>query len=342
MKRSIQTAGLTLAGGLLCIATSVSATDIHQRSLKFGYGVPAEHPLGQGIDEFIRIVNQKSAGKINIRAYPNNALGADLQMVTAARAGVQELVGASTAPLTGLVTSFALFDFPFLFANEKEADTILDGPVGRALLDQLEEKGLVGLCYFENGFRNTTNSKRPIARLEDFTGLKLRTMQSPVYLETFSALGANAIPMAFSELYAALDTKAIDAQENPYANIYQGGFYEVQKYLTATRHAYAPFPIMVSKKLWDDLTGDERTLFQQACTRAQQHQRAVNRKQGEQLLAQLQAAGMLYNELPPAEIDRMRAVLQPVIDKYTRRVGPALVGKVYDELARLRGQRQSD
>jgi len=339
MKHAIKTGYPALAACLLCAATAVSATDIQQRSLKFGYGVPPEHPLGQGIDKFINIVDQESAGTITIRAYPNNALGADLQMVTAARSGVQELVGASTAPLTGLVTAFALFDFPFLFANETEADAILDGPIGRKLLDQLEEKGLIGLCYFENGFRNTTNSKRPIARLEDFSGLKLRTMQSPVYLETFSALGANAIPMAFSELYAALDTKAIDAQENPYANIYQGGFYEVQKYLTATRHAYAPFPIMVSKKLWDDLSADERALFRHACTAAQQHQRAVNRAQGEQLLAQLQAAGMIYNELPPAEIDRMRARLQPVIDKYTQRIGPALVQQVNEELARLRSTR---
>jgi len=330
---------LALTGLLLCTAASASAADINTRSLRFGYTVTAEHPIGDGVRKFITLVDQHSNGRIKIREYPNAAIGSDTQQVASLRGGIQDLTAISSSPLVGLVEALALFDLPFLFDNEKEADVILDGPIGRSLLDQLEDKDLVGLCYFENGFRNVTNSKRPIQRLEDLAGLKLRTQQSAVYLETFGALGANTIPMAFPEVYSALEARAIDAQENPYANIYQSRFYEVNKYLTATRHAYNPLPVMVSKKLWDDLSADERTLFSVACDEAKVFQRTVTRAQNARLLTMLQAEGMIYNELPSAEIDRMRVALQPVIDKYTQRIGPDLVGKVYDELARLRGQR---
>ena len=222
-------AALTLAAHLLFAAAQAGA-QVNEHSIKFGYGTPSEHPIGQGATKFAELVGQKSNGKIKIRNYPASALGADMQMVSATQGGVQEVVAVSSAPLVGIVKDFGLFDFPFLFANEKEADAVLDGPVGRKLLDKLADKGIVGLCYFENGFRNVTNSKRPITKMEDIAGLKLRTLQSPVYIETFNTLGANAVPMPFPEVYQALESKAIDAQENPYANIHASKYYEVQKY----------------------------------------------------------------------------------------------------------------
>jgi len=335
MKHYTLITNLILAGLLLDVGDA-HAADVQPRTLRFGYTVTAEHPIGDGVRKFIALIDANSKGKIQIREYPSAALGSDTQQVASLRGGVQDLTAISSSPLVGLVESLALFDLPFLFASEDEADAILDGPIGRRLLDQLADKGLVGLCYFENGFRNLTNSKRPIQKLEDLAGLKLRTQQSAVYLETFSTLGANTIPMAFPEVYSALESRAIDAQENPYANIYQSRFYEVNKYLTATRHAYNPLPVMVSKKLWDDLTPDERALFHAACDEAKIYQRAVTRAQNAKLLALLQEEGMVYNELAEAEIGRMRTRLQPVVEKYTERIGAALVHQVTDALVRLR------
>lgn len=330
---------LSLAAPVMLLGASHAAAEINTHSVKFGYGVPEEHPIGQGANKFAELVGQKSGGKIKVRNYPASALGADMQMVSAAQGGIQEFVAVSSAPLVGVVKEFALFDFPFLFANDREADAVLDGPVGTGMLERLTDKGLVGLCYFENGFRNVTNSKRPILRMEDIAGLKLRTLQSPVYIDTFNALGANAVPMPFPEVYSALETKAIDAQENPYANIYSSKYYEVQKYLSATKHAYGPLPLMVSKKFWDKLNPEEKAVFKDSCAEARTYQRKVNRDQSATMLKDLQAKGMVFNEIAPAELTRMRQKLQPVIDKYARQVGDDLVKQTYAELEKIRAQK---
>ena len=234
---------------LLCATPLAMAADVNEHTIKLGYGTPAEHPIGQGANKFAELVSQKSGGKIKVRNFPASALGSDTQMISATQGGVQEVVAVSSAPLVGINKEFAIFDFPFLFANEREADAVLDGPVGKKLFEKLTNKGLIGLCYFENGFRNVTNSKRPIIRMEDIAGLKLRTFQSPVYLDTFNTLGANAVPMPFPEVYTALETKAIDGQENPYANIHASKYNEVQTYLSVTNHAYGPLPVMVEQEV---------------------------------------------------------------------------------------------
>jgi tripartite ATP-independent transporter DctP family solute receptor len=257
-------------------------------------------------------------------------------MISATRGGVQDMVIPSSAPLVPLVKEFALFDLPFLFADEKEADAVLDGPVGRKLLDKLAEKDLIGLCYWENGFRNVTNSKRAIAKADDLQGLKIRTMQSPVYIDTFNTLGANAVPMAMTEVFSALETKAIDAQENPYQIIYASKFEDVQKYLSATRHAYAPYVIIAGKKFWNKLSPDERKILQDACVEARDYQRKLSREANAKVLAELQAKGMLFNEVPPAEAAKMRERIKPVVDKYTKEIGQDLVKETYAEIEKAK------
>ena len=162
--------------------------------------------------------------------------------------GAQEMMVGSTATLVGVEKDFGVYDLPFLFANEKEADTVLDGPFGQKLIARLPAKGLVGLTYWENGFRNVTNTKRPITRFEDFQGIKLRVMQNPVYIDMFNSFGANAVPLAFAELFTALETRAVDGQENPVNTIQSSKFYEVQKYLSVTKHVYSPWVMTASKK----------------------------------------------------------------------------------------------
>ena len=155
------------------------------------------------MSRFAELVASKTQGKLKVQGYSDGRLGAELPSITAAQGGVLEVALVSTAAVVGMVKEFAIFDFPFLFNDEREAYAVLDGAVGRQLLDKLADKGLVGLCYWEVGFRHTSNSKRPIVKAEDFTGLKIRTIQNPVFVDVFNGLGANATPMAFTEVFGA-------------------------------------------------------------------------------------------------------------------------------------------
>ena len=329
---------LALAFALLTLP-AVAGAQIQDRNFKFGYGIAEEHPLGQGANKFAQIVSQKSGGKLKVKPYPANALGTETAMISAAQGGVQEIVGTSSAAIVSVQKEYAIFDLPFLFSNEKEAYAVLDGPVGKSLFDKLDAKGLVGLCYWETGFRHVTSSKRPIAKADDVKGLKIRTMQNPVYIDAFNTLGANAVPLAFTELYTALETKAIDGQENPYGIIHANKINEVQKYLSATYHAYSPFLVMVSKKMWTSMSPEERKILQEACLEARDYQRKLSAEMNTKIVTELKQKGMVYNEVSPEEIAKMRAALQPVTDKYSKTVGEDIVKQTQAEIDKVRKQK---
>lgn len=325
-----------LALAVCLTAADSNAADIKDRVIKFGYSVHEVHPLGKGATRFSELVAEKSAGKIKPKNFPATALGSETQMISATQGGVQEIVGVSSAPLAGLIKQFALFDLPFLFGDEKQADAVLDGPVGRQLLDKLSDKGLVGLCFWENGFRHVTNVKHPVAKPEDLQGLKIRTMQNPVYIDAFNALGANAVPMPWPEVYAALETKAIDGQENPYAIIQANKLDEVQKYLTTTKHSYSPYVIMAGKKFWDKLTADEQRVLQDSCLEARDYQRKVSREEDVRIIEDLKQKGMVISELSPEDRAKLQNLLKPVAEKYTQQVGEDLVKQTYAEIERAK------
>jgi tripartite ATP-independent transporter DctP family solute receptor len=320
--------GLIGLGLLLCNAEA-QAADITKRTIKLSYGVAADHPFGLGVSKFAEIVGQKTDGQITVRGYPNGQLGAEVPSISSAQGGVLEMAVTSTSAAVGVIKDFALFDLPYLFASEKEADALLDGPVGSQLLDKLPEKRLVGLCYWESGFRNITNSKHPIQKVEDIQGLKIRTIQNPVFLDTINALGANAVPMPFTELYTALETKAVDGQEGPYTTILTNKIYEVQKYLSATRHIYGVVAVLVGKKFWDQLSGDEQKILQDSCKEARDYERSISREMSPKSLAELQAKGMEFNEIASEEMARMRAAVKPVLDEHSKEVGEELVAQAY-------------
>ena len=213
-----RTIASVIAGAALLVATS-SFAQFAERTIKFTNGVAEDHPVGLGVKKMQEVLNAKTGGKIKINAFWNNAAGGDLQATQALRAGTQEMVCTSSSPLVGIIKELGVFDLPFLFANEKEADAVLDGPAGAYFNKKLEEAGLVNLAYWENGFRNLTNNKRAVTKLEDMEGIKLRVMQNTVFLDSFKTLGANAVPLPFSELFTALETKTVDGQENPYNTI---------------------------------------------------------------------------------------------------------------------------
>lgn len=310
--------------------------DFKDRTIRVSHVVPKDHPFQVGIDKFAEILAQKTGGKLKMRGYPDGQLGAELQSISSAQGGVLEMTLVSTAATASVVKEFGVYDLPFLFNDHKEADLVLDGPVGRKLLDKLPEKNLVGLCYFENGFRHVTNSRRPITKAEDFKGLKIRTIQNPVFIDIFNNLGANALPLPFTEVFTALESKAIDGQETPYSNIYGNKFYEVQKHVSNTGHIYGAAVVLVSKKFWDQVSGAEQKVLQESCNTSRDFERTYNRAEDPKLLAQIKAKGAIYTEIAPAERARMRELLKPVYEKYSRNLGEDVVKQTLAELDKHR------
>ena len=330
---------LTAAIALATLSAGIAqAQDIKPRLIRFGYGLNEVSNQGRAAKVFADEVEKASGGKMKVRAIGAAALGSDVQMQQALIGGAQEMMVGSTATLVGITKEMAIWDTPFLFNNTKEADTVLDGPVGQKVMDKLQEKGLVGLAYWENGFRNLTNNKRAVARLEDMDGIKLRVMQNTVFIDSFKTLGANAVPLPFSELFTALETKTVDGQENPYNTILSSKFYEVQKYLTVTNHVYSPWIVLVSKKWWDSLSKDEQKVLTDAAKKSRDFERQDTRAEAAKALADLKAKGMQINELSPAEANRMREKLGAINTSIAANVGEALWKETQAAVAQARGK----
>ncbi len=325
----------TLAAGAM--ALPAQAADIQTRLIRFGYGLNQDSNQGRAVQVFADEVAKLSGGKMKIRAVGAAALGSDIQMQQALIGGAQEMMVGSTATLVGITPEMALWDTPFLFNSGEEADQVLDGKTGQAIMHKLEDKGLVGLVYWENGFRNLTNSQKPVNGPEDFSGLKLRVMQNNVFLETFQRLGANAVPLPFSELFTALETKTVDGQENPYNTILSSKFYEVQKYLSITNHVYSPWIVTASKKWWDGLSADERDVLLKAAAVSRDFERKDTRAEADKALAQLKADGMQVNTVSPEAVQKMRETIAPVNAQIEQSVGSDLWNAVQAQLKEIRG-----
>jgi TRAP-type transport system periplasmic protein len=331
LKLALLTAG-TLA------AVLPAAAQVQERTIRWGHLNNTDHPVSLGVQKFAEILAAKSGGKLKVREFPASQLGNELQQQSAVRGGTQEVLSASSTSLAGVVKELGLFDFPFIVSTSDQATALAEGAFGKAMLDALPEKELIGLGYWGLGFRNTTNSSRPIVRVEDFAGLKLRVIPNPVYLETFKAFKANPVPMAFGELYTALENKTVDGQENPYSVILSNKFYEVQKYLSATNHTFTQNIIIVSKKFWDRLSADEQKMMRDSYAETVEYQREQTRLAAEKSLAELKAKGMQFNDVAPAEYARMRAATAGVVEKFTADYDPAKVKLFNSELARIQGK----
>lgn len=326
----------------LAVGASVFAgpalAEFQDRTIRLSNGVAETHPVGNGVKAMAECLTEKSGGKMKLNAFWSGALGGDLDATQALRSGTQEMVVTSTSPLVGILPALGVFDLPFLFSDEKEADTILDGEFGTYISDMMPGVGLVNLAYWENGFRNLTNSQRPVASVDDIKGLKVRVMQNNIFLDSFQNLGANAVPMSFGEVYTALETGAIDGQENPVVTIDTSKFSEVQKHLTMSRHAYTPFMVLYSKPLWDQLAEDERAALQECAVIGRDVQRKASRELGAKSLDNVKAAGMSVVDLTPEAQAAMREAVQPVYAKHAPTIGQEVVDRMMAELKKMRGQ----
>jgi len=333
----MKTACLAIATSTALLLAPATAQS-QDRTLRVSISVPKEHPMSLGLAKTASCTADKTGGKVKLQVFYDAALGNDIAATSSVRTGTLDVVITSTAPLVGIVPALGVFDLPFLFNNEREADQVLDGKVGDWFAAKLPPLGLVNLAWWENGFRHTTNSKRPITRLEDFDGVKMRVMQNNVYIDTFKTLGSNAVPMAFSEVYSALETKTVDGQENPFANIDNSKFYEVQKYLTLTKHAYAPLALLISKKTLDALSPAEQAALGECALSGRDEERRINREQAAATLAGLKAKGMVVNEISPAEMQRIRERASVVYENQRKAIGDEAMSLVFNELKRIRGQ----
>ena len=322
-----------VAAAALAVAGVAAAQD---KTFKLALQNPKGHPLVTGAEKFAELVAAKSGGRLKVNLFPGGTLGGDAQTVSASQGGTIEMVMLNSGILASQVKDFEVYDFPFMFANGREADAVVDGPFGQKMHARLADKNLIGLAYFELGFRNITNSRKPIVNVEDIAGLKLRVIPNAINVDWVKALGANPTPLPWPEVYGALEQKAVDGQENPVPTINSAKLYEVQKHLVLSNHQYNPQSVIISKKFWDKLTPAEQKILQEAATESAKYQREQARSQAASLLDNLKKNGMQVTELSAAEVGKMRDKLRPVTAKYAVTVGQETVQEVQAVLDKVR------
>ncbi|AEE90343.1 TRAP dicarboxylate transporter, DctP subunit [Tepidanaerobacter acetatoxydans Re1] len=296
-------------------------------TIKVGHVLAPTHPYTLGLQKFAELVDEKTDGKIKVEVFHSSQLGNERDMVEALQLGTQEMTLVSTAPLASFTKQFLVFDLPFVFKDTESARKVLDSELGQGLLNSLESQGIMGLCYFENGFRHVTNSKHPINKPEDLKGIKIRTMENPIHMATFKVMGADPTPMAFGELFTALQQKTIDAQENPLPIIETSKFYEVQEYLSLTGHFYAPAPLLISKSFFEGLAPELQAALKEAAIEARDYERGLLDDMNAKLVEELKEKGMKVNE--PDKTLFVEAV-QSVYKQFESDITPELIQKVVD------------
>jgi tripartite ATP-independent transporter DctP family solute receptor len=306
------------------------------KTIKFANQNNAGHPIVQGMEKFKEIVEKNSGGKLKVNLFPGGTLGSDQANVSAIQGGSLEMASMNSGIFASQVKEFGVFDFPFMFATTKEADAVVDGPFGKKMHAKLEEKGLVGLAYYELGFRQITNGKRAINKVSEIEGLKLRVIPNPINVDWVKALGANPTPLPFPELYAALEQGAVDGQENPIPTINSAKLYEVQKHMVLTAHQYNPQSVVISKKFWETLSADEKKVVTNAALESAKFQRETARNLEASLLANLKKNGMQVTQLSDAEMSILRDKMRPVTAKYGVVVGQDLVKELQGEIEKVR------
>jgi len=261
--------------------------------LKLATVTPPHHAYNEGAREFAKRIKEATGGAIDIRVYPGGQLGkGERELLEGMQMGIIDLAVTATGPVSGFSQSMMVLDLPFLFQDYHHVDVVLDGPIGRKLLDDLGKARLKGLSFLENGFRNFTNSARPLLKPGDFKGLKFRTMENPVHLASVRQLGAQAVPMSWGEVYTSLQTKVIDGQENPVAIIHTFKLNEVQKYLSLTGHFYSPAPLTMGLKRFKSLKSEWQELFIKTAVEVAAYERKIIRDNEQRQIRDLKAWGM--------------------------------------------------
>jgi TRAP-type transport system periplasmic protein len=308
---------------LLCAAMTIHGLGLGQAdtahagpetTLKLAHVVNEQDGFHLAALKFKEIVEERTGNRVAVALYPNAQLGDERTLLEGMQMGTVDMGIITNGPVANFVEEIAVFELPFLFPSPEAAYAVLDGPIGQELLDELGRVNLKGLAYAERGFRNLTNSVRPVQKPEDIKGLKIRVMENPVYIDTFSTLGANAVPMAWTEALTAMRQKTIDGQENPVNVIHSFKLYEQQDHLSMTRHTYAPAIFVMGAARWNSLQPDVQEIVLDAAQQAAEYERQMNADMEASQLQDLRDAGMAVIMDP--DVAAFRDKVQPVYAKY--------------------------
>lgn len=284
---NLKTLAALIAGSAI-FATSVQAAT----TLRFGYEAPRSDTQHIAAKKFNDLLKEKTKGEIKLSLFPDSTLGNAQTMISAVRGGTIDLEMSGSPNFSGLEQKLNVIDIPFIFKNREHVYKVLDGEIGQSLLSALEDKGLKGLAFWDVGFRAFSNSKNPVNSPDDIKGLKVRTNQNPMYIQAFTLFGANPVPMPLAELYTALETRAVDAQEHPIGIFWSSKLYEVQKYLSLTNHGYTPLIVVMNKAKFDALAPELQTALISAAQEAGKYQRELNVQNEQEIIANLRKAGI--------------------------------------------------
>ena len=310
---------------VIMIAVALTIPAFAKTVLKLGHIAEVSHPYAQGADYFAKLVAEKSGGDMEVQVFPSSQLGSQKDMTEGLIYGTIDMVLTGTADLGQFQPKMSIFDLPFLFKDRAHAYKSLD-TVGMELGKDLEPKGMKLLGFMENGIRHLTNNVRPVKAPADMAGLKIRVMSNKIYIETIKSLGASPTPMAFGELYSAMQQGTVDGQENPSAHIYTKRFFEVQKYASMTAHAYAPEPVLISMITWSKLSDAQKAIIQEAATEAVAWQRELSTKEDNEYWDKIKATG----KIEVVEVDRapFMEATQPVWKEFAGTVGQDNIDKI--------------
>ena len=304
---------------LATLFTAGLAPAAAQTVLKIGYTPPKDSHYGTGATVFCDAVAKGTANRYTCQQFPSSALGGEREMIEAVQLGTQDMVNTSTGPLGNFVPDTKIVDIPFLFRDYDHARKVMDGPIGQDLLKKMPAKGLVGLAWTENGFRHMTNNKRAINTAADAAGLKVRTMENKVHMDGYRSFGLLPTPMAFPELFGALQQGTVDGQENPIPVILSAKFSQVQKHLSLTGHVYSPAVLLLSAKVWDKLSDADKKVFTEAAKLATVAQRKRVNEDEEKGIAVLKKDGMQVVEKVDGE--SFRKAVQPAYANFAKEFG---------------------
>lgn len=290
-------------------------------TIQLGHGQTEAHPYHLGAAKFAELVDSYTNGSVKVEIFPNGTLGAERDMVEGVSMGTVNACITTNAPLTNFNSNFNVYEFPYLFASREEAHKVLDSEIGQSLMNELESINIVGLAYFENGFRNISNNKREVKTVQDLSGLKIRTMESEIHLAAFRAMGTNPTPMNWGEVYTALAQGTIDGQENPAMAILDGKIYEVNQYLSLTEHFYSPAELLISADLFNSLTAEQQEGVKKAAAEACTYQREQAGDFNQGKLDTLKENGMKITEVDKSSFQE---ATQSVYDDYQDKYGAQL------------------
>ena len=319
MKLARLAIGLSLVIGLASAALA-------QTTMRISISVAKDSHQGVAIDTFASEVDKRTGGRYKVQTFYSGALGGERESVEAVQLGTQELTFTSTGPIPNFVPEAKILDIPFLFSSKAQAQAVLDGPIGQDMLGKFDAKGFKALAWGENGVRHMTNSKRPVNGPEDLKGLKMRTMENPVHVAAYKGFGIVPTPMAFPEVFTALQQGTVDGQENPLSVIMAAKFDQVQKFLTLTGHVYSPCIFLMNKASFDKLSAADKTAFLEAAKVAVKANRARVADDDAKGVAELRSKGM--NVIENVDKAKFVAALAPVYVEFEKQFGKTEIDKI--------------